>query len=98
MRLKLTSNVFFTSLYDYSFAKDQAFNQAYGLTYQHGCWALTLAYREEGNDQQVYFTFNLLGLGNLGAGISPGSGSSLDGTKTLKRWDISLDKARCHLL
>lgn len=76
VRLKLTSNVFFTTLYDYSFAKDQAFNQAYGLTYQHGCWALTLAYREEGNDQQVYFTFNLLGLGNLGAGISPGSGLS----------------------
>jgi len=67
-------SVVFTTSVDYSFSKELMISQAYGLTYAHGCWGLTLVYREENNDQQVYFTVNLLGLGQLGAGLSPATG------------------------
>lgn len=74
LRLKLLPSVVFTTSVDYSFSKELMISQAYGLTYAHGCWGLTLVYREENNDQQVYFTVNLLGLGQLGAGLSPATG------------------------
>jgi lipopolysaccharide assembly outer membrane protein LptD (OstA) len=74
IRLKLLPSVLFTSSYDYSFSQELTVSQAYGVTYTHGCWGVTLAYRDTGNDQQVYLVFNLLGLGNLGGGLSPETG------------------------
>jgi LPS-assembly protein len=74
VRLKLLPSVVLTTAYDYSFSKELVVSQAYGITYTHGCWGLTLAYRDDGIDQQVYVMFNLLGLGNLGAGLSPETG------------------------
>jgi LPS-assembly protein len=76
VRLKVFSGVYLTTLYDYSFLKERTFNQAYGITYEHGCWGVTLAYREEGKDQQVFVSLNLLGLGHLGGGFSPFSSTA----------------------
>jgi len=75
VQLKLLSSLVFRSSYDYSFSKDLLVNQAYGITYTHGCWGLTLGYRDDGTDQQVFVMVNLLGLGNLGGGLSPETGS-----------------------
>ncbi len=74
VRLKALPSLLLTTSYNYSFSKEQMFSQAYVATYTHGCWGLSLGYRDDGSDQQVYFTVNLLGLGNLGAGLSPATG------------------------
>jgi LPS-assembly protein len=71
VRLQVLSRVYLSALYDFSFLKEQAFNQGYAITYEHGCWSVSLAYREEGTDQQVFVSINLLGLGHIGGGFSP---------------------------
>jgi LPS-assembly protein len=81
INFKVLSNIILTTRYDYSFDQEQAFSQAYAITYQRDCWAITLAYKEEAGDQQVFLSVNLLGLGHLGGGYSPVSG----GTKLAER-------------
>ena len=76
VRLKVLSNIYLTTLYDYSFLKDQTFNQSYGITYEHGCWSVTVGFQKQGIDQQIFASINLLGLGHLGGGFSPSGGST----------------------
>lgn len=65
--VKVLSNIFLTTYHDYSFDKEELFKQAYGLRYQHGCWALGMTYQKEGEDNRFAFSIDLLGLGHFGA-------------------------------
>ena len=75
MNVKLLSNITFSTYFNYSLVQDEMFRQIYQLTYQHGCWALTIAYEDEAGDRQVAVSVNLLGLGRLGFGYGPSTGA-----------------------
>jgi LPS-assembly protein len=72
--VKLLADITFSAYHDYSLVQNQLFRQIYQLTYQHGCWGLTVAYQEEDGDRQVAVSVNLLGLGRLGFGYGPSTG------------------------
>jgi LPS-assembly protein len=75
MNVKLLSNITFSTYFNYSLVQNEMFRQIYQVTYQHGCWALTVAYEDEAGDRQVAVSVNLLGLGRLGFGYGPSTGA-----------------------
>lgn len=60
-------NLRFITYHDYSFDQKEMFAQGYGFRYDHGCWALGVAYENKDNDHRVALTVNLLGLGSFGS-------------------------------
>lgn len=62
---KVLPNVFLTTYHDYSLDQEEFFRQKYGFRYEHGCWALGVAYEHKDNDHRVAFSVNLLGLGGI---------------------------------
>ncbi len=54
--------------HNYSFAKDEMFKHGYSVTYRRDCWAMTLSYEREGEDQRFFVSVNLLGLGHTEIG------------------------------
>lgn len=51
--------------HNYSFAKHDMFKQGYSVTYRRNCWAITASYEREGDDRRVFFSINLVGLGQI---------------------------------
>jgi LPS-assembly protein len=77
--LKILPKVYLTTYHDYSLERKELFNQSYGIKYLHGCWGIGMMYEKERDDQRFYFYVNLLGLGNIGAGGTLGTGTGLTG-------------------
>jgi LPS-assembly protein len=74
-RFKLTSNIFLSTYHDYSFEQQEFYQQAYGLTFQRGCWAVTFGYKREQDREWATVAVSLAGLGTaIGGGYSPDSG------------------------
>jgi len=74
LSIDLTSKLSFNTYHNYSFDQQDMFRQTYGLSYQLGCWGISLDYQREREDQRVAVSLNLLGLGELGGGYSFGIG------------------------
>ncbi|MBC7359153.1 MAG: LPS-assembly protein LptD [Desulfacinum sp.] len=77
--LKILPNLTFSSYYDYSFDKQEVFEQTYSLAYRHGCWGLRFGYREEAEEREITFALMLVGLGEVGSTFSQEGGMSVEG-------------------
>lgn len=67
LNIAVLPNLHFITYHDYSFDQQELFAQGYGFRYDHGCWALGVAYENKDNDHRVAMTVNLLGLGSFGS-------------------------------
>jgi LPS-assembly protein len=76
--LKLLKNVYINTYHDYSFKKQELFNQGYGIRYIHGCWGLGFIFQREAGDNRFMVSVNLLGLGTIGSSQGLGSLGSLN--------------------
>ncbi len=76
--LKLLSNVYLTTYHDYSFDKQELFNQAYGIRYIRGCWGIGFIFQREAGDNRFLVSLNLLGIGSLGSLHGMGSLGSIN--------------------
>jgi lipopolysaccharide assembly outer membrane protein LptD (OstA) len=77
MGLKVLSNVYLNTYHDYSFKKQELFNQGYGIRYIHGCWGIGFIYQREAGDNRFMVSLNLLGIGTLGSLQGLGSFGSI---------------------
>ncbi len=77
MGLKVLSNLYLNTYHDYSFKKEELFNQGYGIRYVHGCWGIGFIYQREAGDNRFMVSLNLLGIGTLGSAHGLGSLGSL---------------------
>jgi LPS-assembly protein len=76
--IKLFKNFYLLTYHDYSIDQDDLYAHGYGFRYDHGCWAIGVAYEKEEKDHRIAFTVNLLGLGTLGGSRSYGNGDEGD--------------------
>ncbi len=67
LNVAIVPNFHFITYHDYSFDQQTLYTQGYGFRYDHGCWALGVAYENKDNDHRVALTVNLLGLGSFGS-------------------------------
>jgi LPS-assembly protein len=65
--LKVLSNVYLNTYHDYSFDKQELFNQGYGIRYIHGCWGISFVYQKEAGNTRFLVSVNLLGIGSIGS-------------------------------
>ncbi|SMC27794.1 LPS-assembly protein [Desulfacinum hydrothermale DSM 13146] len=77
--VKILPNLSLSTYYDYSFQKEEVFEQSYSLAYRHGCWGLRFGYREEGEDREFTFALTLVGLGEVGSTLSQEGSLSVEG-------------------
>jgi LPS-assembly protein len=75
LNVAVLPNLRFITYLDYSFDQQELFAQGYGFRYDHGCWALGVAYENKDNDHRVALTVNLLGLGTFGSSRTYAEGS-----------------------
>jgi LPS-assembly protein len=68
--IKLFRNFYLLTYHDYSIDQDDLYAHGYGFRYDHGCWAIGVAYEKEEKDHRIAFTINLLGLGTFGGSRS----------------------------
>jgi len=76
--IKLFRNFYLLTYHDYSIDQDDLYAHGYGFRYDHGCWAIGVAYENEEKDHRIAFTVNLLGLGTFGGSRSYGNGDEGD--------------------
>lgn len=70
--IQVLPNIILNTYHDYSINQKSLFSQGYGIRYQQGCWAISMIYEREDQDDRIAFTLNLLGIGNIGSGYSFG--------------------------
>jgi len=76
--IQLLKNVYLNTYHDYSFKRQELFNQGYGVRYVHGCWGIGFIFQREAGDNRFMVSVNLLGIGTLGSGQTLGSLGSLN--------------------
>jgi LPS-assembly protein len=66
LRLKLPFRFTVYGSSEYDLEENERIESIVGLVYEAQCWSLDVRYKDEDNDKEVSFMFNLYGLGSIG--------------------------------
>jgi LPS-assembly protein len=70
LKIDVLSNLYVNTYHNYSFDRQEMYRQGYGMTFQRGCWGVTMGYEKENEDKRFTVSLNLLGLGKVGGDFS----------------------------
>ena len=66
LRLKLPFRLTAYATNEYDFERNERIETTLGLIYEAQCWSLDILFRDEEDDEEISFKFNLSGLGSAG--------------------------------
>jgi LPS-assembly protein len=66
LRLKLPFRFTAYASNEYNFERSERIETILGLVYEAQCWSLDVRYKDEDDDKEISFMFNLYGLGSIG--------------------------------
>jgi LPS-assembly protein len=66
LRLKLPFRFTVYGSNEYDLEENERIETTVGLVYEAQCWSLDVRYKDEDDDKEISFMFNLYGLGSIG--------------------------------